>query len=81
MYPLKDKEGAKKDPHFMASETPFYVGRGVAALAADLDVASKAGQVFSSRGLAKEYGFVDVDGRQPDWGRFFEENIANRRDT
>jgi NAD(P)-dependent dehydrogenase (short-subunit alcohol dehydrogenase family) len=75
------QEGAKKDPHFIASETPFYVGRAVAALAADLDVASKAGQVFSSWGLAKEYGFVDADGRQPDWGRFFEENIANRRDT
>jgi NAD(P)-dependent dehydrogenase (short-subunit alcohol dehydrogenase family) len=72
------REGAKKDPHFIASETPFYVGRAVAALAADPGVAARSGQVFSSWGLAKEYGFVDADGRQPDWGRFFEENVANR---
>lgn len=32
------QEGAKKDPHFIASETPFYVGRAVAALAFDLDM-------------------------------------------
>ncbi len=72
------REGADKDPHFIASETPFYVGRAVAALAADPDVAARSGQVFSSWGLAKEYGFVDADGRQPDWGRYFEENVANQ---
>jgi NAD(P)-dependent dehydrogenase (short-subunit alcohol dehydrogenase family) len=70
------QEGAKKDPHFIASETPYYVGRAVAALAADPEVATKAGQVLSSWNLAKEYGFVDMDGRQPDWGRYFEEHIA-----
>ncbi len=70
------QEGAKKDPHFIASETPFYVGRAVAALAADPAVAQKSGQVFSSWGLAQEYGFSDVDGRQPHWGRYFAEHIA-----
>ncbi|MBN1209703.1 MAG: SDR family oxidoreductase [Myxococcaceae bacterium] len=65
------REGAKKDPHFIASETPFYVGRAVAALAADPNVATKAGRVFSSWQLAKEYGFTDEDGRQPDWGEYF----------
>lgn len=67
------REGAAKDPNFIASETPFYVGRAVAALAADLNVASKAGRVFSSWQLAKEYGFKDEDGSQPDWGRHFRE--------
>jgi NAD(P)-dependent dehydrogenase (short-subunit alcohol dehydrogenase family) len=71
------RQGAHKDPHFIASETPFYVGRAVAALAADPGVAARSAQVLSSWGLAKEYGFVDADGRQPDWGRYFEENVAN----
>jgi NAD(P)-dependent dehydrogenase (short-subunit alcohol dehydrogenase family) len=70
------REGAAKDPHFIASETPFYVGRAVAALAADPQVASKAGRVFSSWELAREYGFKDEDGRQPDWGRYFQETFG-----
>ena len=65
------RDGAQSDPHFIASETPFYVGRAVAALAADANVKEKAGQALSSWGLAKEYGFVDADGRQPDWGTYF----------
>jgi NAD(P)-dependent dehydrogenase (short-subunit alcohol dehydrogenase family) len=72
------QEGAKRDSHFIASETPFYVGRAVAALAADPYVAAKSGRALSSWGLAKEYGFVDMDGRQPDWGRYFEENVAHQ---
>jgi len=72
------QEGAKKDPHFIASETPFYVGRAVAALAADPNVSSKAGQVFSSWNLAVEYGFTDVDGRQPHWGNYFAEHVASQ---
>jgi NAD(P)-dependent dehydrogenase (short-subunit alcohol dehydrogenase family) len=67
------REGAAKDPHFIASETPFFVGRAVAALAADPAVAKKAGRVFSSWQLAGEYGFTDVDGRRPDWGGYFAE--------
>ena len=64
------KEGVKKDPHFIASETPFYVGRAVAALASDPDVSKKSGRVFSSWDLALEYGFTDVDGRQPHWSKY-----------
>jgi NAD(P)-dependent dehydrogenase (short-subunit alcohol dehydrogenase family) len=71
------QEGAKKDPHFIASETPFYIGRAVAALAADPNVAQKSGGVFSSWGLAEEYGFTDIDGRQPHWGRYYAEKVAN----
>jgi NAD(P)-dependent dehydrogenase (short-subunit alcohol dehydrogenase family) len=70
------RDGAAKEPHFIASETPFYVGRAVAALAADPNVAKKAGRVFSSWELAKEYGFKDEDGRQPDWGRYFQETFG-----
>lgn len=63
------QEGANQDPHFIASETPFYVGRAVAVLAADPEVKRKSGRAFSSWGLAEEYGFTDIDGRQPYWGR------------
>jgi NAD(P)-dependent dehydrogenase (short-subunit alcohol dehydrogenase family) len=71
------QEGAKKDPHFIASETPYFVGRAVVALATDPNVFQKTGKVLSSWGLAREYGFKDIDGRQPDWGKYFEEHIAN----
>lgn len=68
------QQGAAKDPNFIASETPFYVGRAVAALAADPEVRRKSGGAFSSWGLAAEYGFSDRDGRRPDWGRYFAEH-------
>lgn len=66
------REGAARDPDFLASETPFFVGRAVAALAADPEVSQKTGRLFSSWALAREYGFTDVDGRRPDWGEHFE---------
>lgn len=56
------------------SETPCFVGRAIAALAADPDVARKSGGLFSSWGLSEEYGFEDVDGRRPHWGRAFAEH-------
>ena len=65
------RDAIAKDPYFAESETPCYVGRAVAALAADPDVWQKRGQLLSSWALAKEYGFTDVDGRRPDWGSFF----------
>jgi NAD(P)-dependent dehydrogenase (short-subunit alcohol dehydrogenase family) len=70
------QEGAKTDPDFIASETPYFAGRAVAALAADPRVSKKSGRVFSSWGLAREYGFKDIDGRQPDWGKYFEEKYG-----
>ncbi|HEY4035149.1 MAG TPA: SDR family oxidoreductase [Ktedonobacteraceae bacterium] len=72
------KEAIKKDPHFTMSETPFYIGRAVLALALDENVAEKSGKAFTSWGLAHEYGFTDVDGRKPDWGRYFAEHIENK---
>jgi NAD(P)-dependent dehydrogenase (short-subunit alcohol dehydrogenase family) len=71
------REGAAKEPHFIASETPYYIGRAVVALASDPDVARKAGTVQSSWNVAEEYGFTDVDGNRPHWGRYYEEHIAH----
>jgi NAD(P)-dependent dehydrogenase (short-subunit alcohol dehydrogenase family) len=62
----KDQNDAPQD--FMVSESPRYIGRAVVALATDRDVMKKSGRVFSSWGLAREYGFTDLDGNQPDWG-------------
>ncbi len=73
------QEGAKKEPNLIASETAFYIGRAVAALAADPQVLKKSGRVFSSWDLAVEYGFTDVDGRQPNWGRYFEEKYGKHK--
>ena len=66
------RDGGKKDPHFLHSETPFFVGRAIAALAADPQVLEKSGGLYSSWGLAREYGFTDIDGSRPDWGRNFD---------
>ncbi|MDQ2671332.1 MAG: short-chain dehydrogenase, partial [Actinomycetota bacterium] len=60
-------------PHFAISETPRYVGRAVAHLAADQNVARWNGKSLSSGGLAKEYGFTDLDGSQPDAWRYMVE--------
>lgn len=68
------RDGAAKDEHFIASETPHYLGRAVAALAADPDVSRWSGQVLSTWGLAPVYGFTDLDGRRPDWGAYFDEH-------
>jgi NAD(P)-dependent dehydrogenase (short-subunit alcohol dehydrogenase family) len=70
------RDAVAKDPHFAASETPRYVGRAVAALAADPDVMAKSGRALSSWGLAAEYGFTDVDGSRPDWGTHFRTQVA-----
>ncbi|MCP4428059.1 MAG: SDR family NAD(P)-dependent oxidoreductase [Chloroflexi bacterium] len=70
------RDGTQKDPHFIASETPFYIGRAVAALAADPNVREKAGTAVAAWHLAKEYGFKDMDGRQPDWGIYYEETVV-----
>ncbi|MGW6061667.1 SDR family oxidoreductase [Streptomyces sp. NPDC055189] len=61
------RDGAAKDPHFAHSETPAYLGRAVAALAADPRIMTKTGRALATWGLYKEYGFTDADGSQPDW--------------
>jgi NAD(P)-dependent dehydrogenase (short-subunit alcohol dehydrogenase family) len=68
------RDGAATNPHFAAiSESPRFVGRAVAALAADPNVHRKNGGSFSSGGLAREYGFTDLDGSQPDCWRYLVE--------
>ena len=69
------RDAIEKDPYFAESETPCLVGRVVAALAADPDVARKSGGLFAAWTLSKEYGIDDVDGRRPDWGTFFPRKV------
>ncbi|MBI4928907.1 MAG: SDR family NAD(P)-dependent oxidoreductase [Anaerolineae bacterium] len=47
------------------SESPHFIGRAVSALAADPDVMTRSGQVLVAAALALEYGFTDIDGKQP----------------
>lgn len=60
-------------PHFAISESPAFVGRAVAALAADPDVARWNGRSTSSGELARVYGFTDLDGSRPDAWRYLVE--------
>jgi NAD(P)-dependent dehydrogenase (short-subunit alcohol dehydrogenase family) len=63
------RDGGKKDKNFLQSESPLFVGRAVAALAADRHVLKRSGQLLSSWEMSREYGFTDADGRRPDWGK------------
>ena len=67
------RDATERIPHFGISETPRYVGRAVAALAADPDKARHTGASLSSGGLAREYGFTDLDGSRPDAWRYMVE--------
>ena len=68
------RDAERGNPHFKAiSESPRFVGRAVAALAADPDLQRRSGGSFSSGGLAREYGFTDIDGSQPDAWRYMVE--------
>jgi NAD(P)-dependent dehydrogenase (short-subunit alcohol dehydrogenase family) len=62
----REAVGRSAPPAFAHSETPRYVGRAVAALAADPERARWNQQSVSSGQLAAEYGFTDLDGSQPD---------------
>jgi NAD(P)-dependent dehydrogenase (short-subunit alcohol dehydrogenase family) len=59
-------DGPVAPPGFAESETPRYVGRGVAAIAADPRRSRFNKQSVTSADLAREYGFTDLDGRRPD---------------
>ncbi|CCM74867.1 SDR family oxidoreductase [Rhizobium mesoamericanum] len=67
------RDATSVQPHFVISETPRFTGRAVAALAADPERARWNGQSLSSGGLAKVYGFDDVDGSRPDCWRYMDE--------
>ncbi|WP_033289496.1 SDR family oxidoreductase [Amycolatopsis jejuensis] len=57
---------AAAPPGFAESESPRYVGRGIAALAADPERVRWNQRSVTSAELAREYGVTDLDGRQPD---------------
>ncbi|WP_328376637.1 SDR family oxidoreductase [Streptomyces sp. NBC_00440] len=67
------RDAIAKEPHFAIAESPVFVGRAVAALAADADRARWNGQSLSSGQLAAEYGFTDADGSRPDAWRYITE--------
>ncbi len=71
------RDAAAKAKGFESSETPCYVGRGVAALAADPNVNAKAGGVYASWTLAREYGFTDIDGDTPHWGDYITKSLTD----
>lgn len=60
------RDATSIQPHFAIPETPRYVGRAVAHLAADSEIARWNGRSLSSGGLARQYGFTDLDGSRPD---------------
>ncbi|MDQ6642312.1 MAG: SDR family oxidoreductase [Actinomycetota bacterium] len=63
------RDALVKVPGFAISETPSYLGRGVAALAAEPDLGHYAGRVLTSHDLAVAFDVTDVDGSRPDaWG-------------
>jgi NAD(P)-dependent dehydrogenase (short-subunit alcohol dehydrogenase family) len=67
------RDALDREPHFAISETPRFVGRAVAAIAGDAERARWNGTSLSSGGLAKEYGFTDLDGSRPDAWRYIPE--------
>lgn len=59
------RDAIQDHPGLEHSETPFYIGRAVAALAADPQIMKKSGHSPSAGFLAREYSFTDIDGSQP----------------
>ena len=75
------RDGTERTPHFCISESPRFVGRAVAALAADPDVSRWNGESLSSGGLAQVYGFTDLDGTRPDCWRYMVEVVEREGAT
>ena len=67
------RDATAKVPHFIISETPRFIGRAIAALAADSERSRWNGQSLSSGGLAQVYGYTDLDGSRPDAWRYVPE--------
>lgn len=72
------REAVAKDVHFAQSETPFYIGRAVDALASDPNIAAKSGKALMSGDLAEEYGFTDIDGTRPNWNAYYKRTFEQR---
>jgi NAD(P)-dependent dehydrogenase (short-subunit alcohol dehydrogenase family) len=69
------RDATERTPHFCISESPRYLGRAVAALAADPELSRWNGQSLSSGELAQVYGFTDLDGTRPDCWRYMVEVV------
>jgi NAD(P)-dependent dehydrogenase (short-subunit alcohol dehydrogenase family) len=69
------RDAVAKEPHFIASETPHYIGRAAVALASDPQVSRFAGQTLSTWGLSEQYDFSDLDGTRPHWGRYYQQHV------
>lgn len=70
------RDAIAQDEFFESSETPYFVARAVAALAADPEVMRDSGAQLTSWGLAERYEIDDVDGRRPHWDRFYAAKMA-----
>jgi hypothetical protein len=73
----RDAVGTTAPPGFAVSETPRYVGRGIAALAADPDRRRWNQRSVSSGDLATEYGVTDVDGSRPQVWRYLTDGATD----
>lgn len=71
------RDAAKNVPEFIASETPLFVGRGIAALASDPNVQAMNGRVVASWDLGDWYGVNDADGSRPHFVRWLQANQPN----
>lgn len=71
------RAAATADPGWLESESPAFVGRAVAALAADPEVGRRAGRTFGSWELAHDYAVDDLDGSRPDFGAYFRTNYGD----
>ena len=72
---VAERSAAARGYGLAGSESPYFVGRAVAALAADPKVLEKSGGLYGSWTLAEEYGFDDLDGSRPHWWRYFTEHF------
>ncbi len=69
------RDGVAQDPAFAHSESPAYLGRAVAALAADPQIMAKSGRALATWGLYQEYGFTDADGTRPDFAAHWAKSL------
>jgi NAD(P)-dependent dehydrogenase (short-subunit alcohol dehydrogenase family) len=67
------RDALAQEPYFAISETPTFVARGVAALAADPGRARHTGEVLTAHQLAVDYDVRDLDGSRPDAWRYIPE--------
>jgi NAD(P)-dependent dehydrogenase (short-subunit alcohol dehydrogenase family) len=72
------RDAVAKDVHFAQSETPYYIGKAVVALASDPSIADKSGKALMSGDLAEEYGFTDADGSRPNWNVYYKRTFEQQ---